>query len=1721
VTTTTRSRRATAVAFAVLAAVVAALLAAPVPALAQGAPTLTIQPPGDTETDVNFNDRIRISGSGFPDAPIASARLVGLRADGSQVEQAISGLNSPPSPTASYLRNDAGTISGAQRLGSNYANPSEDWCLPATTAQPPAQRVVQTFLEVVVQGAATASNTLRVDYCQPILLRYDVVGPRTVRAVFSEPVHYAQDGLFDDSGLDWDIINPTRFVTDVQVGVNDCASAREHPNRDGCTRILTLSQDLAEDQTPGISYEPGSRPQYVDFANGSLQPVSFERLIALDRIRPRKPGVAAIAGRTPVQDQSVATGRRVIANDATPDVQLTSLTAGHTIEIRRGGSLLSTTQAPGSTMTTTLPALGPDGAYDLTAVAVDSAGNRSDDPALSPSGQDGQNNPVTYVLDIVAPMVLGASQTGSGGRQLLVTLSPDLLAEPVSAGTWTLGGVQPTQVQAGQSANQRLLTFAEAPAAGATLAWSAAEGAARYVDAAGNVLADFSGFPVTVIPPPAAPVIQVPAAGVVTRASSTPISGTQQAQSGQSLAVQLYSDAQGTQPIGDPIPVSGGTWSGSAPLPGDAASQAPADQDVTFWARTINTQVGLQSPVATSNTITVDRQDPQDVVITEPSGGTILDGPDAVGAGVLVVRWTAEDPNPDRFQLVLVDAADRRIECSEEGWVGDGPYEGTCDIPQDVAQGIATLTLVATDAATNATTATLELPVDPDILGATATLTRNGDPTNPGEVTIAYTEPLTGGTSGAEWRTDDGQSGDVGRRPLTAQVTGESDTVVLRFTQPFPGPAHPNARPVYAYDGPLVGEGLRGADGDPIPTSGIVFDITRAALAVDPVPATVRGTTARGQIATCTDPAAVGAPCPASGPVLRLTGRTDSAFDLDRSGTRDPDEFNTVTIVSGDLAQAGSHPRLATAVVAPEGTFEAIVPLNANGSLTFTVVAEDINPFPGKAPTTQVLTVVDDSLGPVISMTAQLVTGAEEPAILVPMQLSEIASTIALEHSIDGGPFQPIQTIDASADRATFRWTDLPFDLEDLATGGLQIRATATDPIGNVGPPTTVGLSNLPELTSAELVEEDVVVVTTTEPVATASDGAAGFSVGGGPGVAGTSAEGDRITLDLADPLGAGTFEIRYGGTGGWMTADERPLVAGSVPLVISDELIFAVTGLAAGPSCTGDGAVLSFVDERDDGRVTGYEVLRDGEVIATLAPDERVVSDPDAGDGVHVYEVIALGADGARSEPVSVRIELGGSPVPAGAAEAALAGGTGAPAGADLQDDVAFGGIPNIGPAGGTVLSCDGRVAALVPPGAAGVPAYGAIVRRSAPPVDGASPVTDLYQLVAVEAGPGFPVLHAVDGFVELSFRDLASRLGDAVRERVAVLRPHASGPIDENGARVGRESVATQLLTVGTFGVVQQDGASVRVYGPDPVLPTDRFATAAGLSQTQLTAAASAVIARADDYPDALAAAPLAAQLGAPVLLSRTTDVPTTTMLELARLGTDTAYLVGGEAALSPDVATQLEGAGIDVVRVAGPTRFETAAEVAGLVGSVDGGAFLATGGTFADALAASAPAAALGRPILLTAPDGSIPEATRIALDDVLAVAVHVVGGEAAVPAATTAALAEQGFVVDRSGGATRYATAVELASALVGRGLLDLVQPVVASGDGDGVTSPDALAAGPIGGRLGSVLLLTPQGTVVPEVAAFLAEADGLRGLLLAGGEAAVTRDTRRALDDAAG
>src|SRR5437867_2634795 len=151
------------------------------------------------------------------------------------------------------------------------------------------------------------------------------------------------------------------------------------------------------------------------------------------------------------------------------------------------------------------------------------------------------------------------------------------------------------------------------------------------------------------------------------------------------------------------------------------------------------------------------------------------------------------------------------------------------------------------------------------------------------------------------------------------------------------------------------------------------------------------------------------------------------------------------------------------------------------------------------------------------------------------------------------------------------------------------------------------------------------------------------------------------------------------------------------------------------------------------------------------------------------------------------------------------------------------------------------------------------------------------------------------------------------------------------------------------------------------------DRIGTAIEVSNADYddSQASAVVLARSDTYPDALAGTPLAAKKDAPLLLTPPAQLDDGTAGEIKRVlpAGGTVYLLGGPSAISDAVAAQVGALGYQVQRFAGPTRYDTALDIASRGLGDPQTLLLTTGVNFPDALSAGAAAAAKDAAVLLT--------------------------------------------------------------------------------------------------------------------------------------------------------
>ncbi|MFP5321275.1 MAG: cell wall-binding repeat-containing protein [Acidimicrobiia bacterium] len=313
------------------------------------------------------------------------------------------------------------------------------------------------------------------------------------------------------------------------------------------------------------------------------------------------------------------------------------------------------------------------------------------------------------------------------------------------------------------------------------------------------------------------------------------------------------------------------------------------------------------------------------------------------------------------------------------------------------------------------------------------------------------------------------------------------------------------------------------------------------------------------------------------------------------------------------------------------------------------------------------------------------------------------------------------------------------------------------------------------------------------------------------------------------------------------------------------------------------------------------------------------------------------------------------------------------------------------------------------------------------------------------------------------------------------------------------GALALAALALAAGACGAVQIETSAE---------PTGtRYGTAAVVAEEAADGGATtAIVTTGDAYADALAAAPLAAELDAPILLTGPDELPEETADALDDLEVDEVVVLGGEAAVGPEVEEAL-AEDFDVERRAGENRFATAAMLAGDA-FPDGAdtAVIVTGTTFADAPAAAPLAAQNDAPILLATAD-SVPPETASALEALGVSQVLLLGGEGALGPAVEAQLGER-HDVRRIAWTDRYGTAAVAAIEAFPDGA---ETAVLVTGTG----FADALAAAPLAEQRGAPILLTDP-DALPEPTSEALGQLGVEEVVVVGGEGAVGLPVTNAL-----
>ncbi len=199
-----------------------------------------------------------------------------------------------------------------------------------------------------------------------------------------------------------------------------------------------------------------------------------------------------------------------------------------------------------------------------------------------------------------------------------------------------------------------------------------------------------------------------------------------------------------------------------------------------------------------------------------------------------------------------------------------------------------------------------------------------------------------------------------------------------------------------------------------------------------------------------------------------------------------------------------------------------------------------------------------------------------------------------------------------------------------------------------------------------------------------------------------------------------------------------------------------------------------------------------------------------------------------------------------------------------------------------------------------------------------------------------------------------------------------------------------ATVLVAGGEAAVSRTAAADLRALGwvVERFAGADRYETARLLAEGTARSTDRVVLARGDDWPDAIAVGAWAANAGVPVLLTPSDRLHPAARDLLAAWDPDDVVVAGGAAAVSERVVDAVVAGGVTAVRVAGDDRAATAAaaaeglwgrEGAGTVGEAWGLVDLWAADGWAHALSLTMVSSRLDLPIVGVTGSGRLAGAT----------------------------------------------------------------------------------------------------------------------------------------------
>lgn len=284
------------------------------------------------------------------------------------------------------------------------------------------------------------------------------------------------------------------------------------------------------------------------------------------------------------------------------------------------------------------------------------------------------------------------------------------------------------------------------------------------------------------------------------------------------------------------------------------------------------------------------------------------------------------------------------------------------------------------------------------------------------------------------------------------------------------------------------------------------------------------------------------------------------------------------------------------------------------------------------------------------------------------------------------------------------------------------------------------------------------------------------------------------------------------------------------------------------------------------------------------------------------------------------------------------------------------------------------------------------------------------------------------------------------------------------------------------------------------------NRYETALKIAEEVNPDSTEFLLVSGENYPDALAGAPLS-KGRIPILLTSKNSLDSQALTKLRNLSKPKVTILGGELTISSEVTTELQNEGILYKRISGQNRYETAALIAKEIRTNQ--IYVASGLNFPDALSGSA-LALENKGVILLGNNAGIPTLTKDYLESIEAPQLTLFGGELAFDQETSNLYREFDKNLKRYFGDTRYDTSMKIAENFHNPSTI-----ILAAGEG----YPDALAGSALAGKESAPILLIQKNSIPNSVEKYIKEnRENLQKIYILGGVNSISAQVEQSLKE---